>query len=75
MGNGIRIIYLGGLNKRFGSKFCLGSQVRYETPEEGRRRYRPKCCEYNSEDEDNSPNILSDKNYHASTQKFRQIRE
>ena len=27
-----------------------------------RRTYRPKRCEYNNEDDDNCPNILSDKN-------------
>ena len=32
-----------------------------------------KRCEYNNEDEDNSPNTLSGKNYQASSQKFRQI--
>ena len=29
-------------------------------------------CEYNNKDEDNSLNILSDKNYQTSSQKFRQ---
>ena len=28
----------------------------------------------NNENEDNSPNILTDKNYQASSQKFRQIK-
>ena len=42
--------------------FCVGSQVRHETSEESRRIYRPKRCEYNNEDKDDSPNILSDKN-------------
>ena len=28
--------------------------------------HRPKRCEYNNEDEDNSLNNLSDKNYEAS---------
>ena len=37
--------------------------------EEGRRTYQPKRCEYNNEDEDNCPNIQSDKNYQASSQK------
>ena len=32
-----------------------------------------KHCEYNNEDEDNSPNILRDENYQASSQKFTQI--
>ena len=38
-----------------------GSRIRRNAPEEGRRAYRPKRCEYNHEDEDISPNILSDK--------------
>ena len=33
-----------------------------ETPEAGRRTYRPKRCEYNNKDEDNSPKTLNDKN-------------
>ena len=44
-----------------------------ETPEEGRRTYRPKRCEYNNKDEVSSPNILSDNNYHVSFQKLRRI--
>ena len=44
------------------SRFCVGSRVRDETPEEGLLTYRPKRCEYNNEDEVNNPNILSDKN-------------
>ena len=35
------------------SKFREGSQVR-QTPEEGRRTYRPKHCGNNNKDEDNS---------------------
>ena len=34
----------------------------HETHEDGRRTYRPKRCDYNNKDEDNSPNILSNKN-------------
>ena len=33
----------------------------------------PKRCTYNNEDEDNSPNILTDKNYQASSQKLKQF--
>ena len=33
-----------------------------------------KCCEYNNKDENNCPNTLNDKNYQASSQKFRQIK-
>ena len=50
------------LDKGFSSRFCGGSQVRHEKLE-NRRTYRPKHCEYNSENEVNSPNILSDINY------------
>ena len=34
-----------------------------ETPEGDRGTYRPEHCEYKNVDEDNSPNILSDKTY------------
>ena len=54
-------IYLHGLNKGLSSRFCVGSKVKYNTPEESRRTYRLHCCEYNNEDEENNPNILSDK--------------
>ena len=40
----------------------MGSWVRHETYEEGRRTYPPKCYEYNNEGEE-SPNIVSDKKY------------
>ena len=56
-----------GLNKGPGWKFCVDSRVRHETPEEGRRTYRLKHCEYNNEDKKNSLNILSDKNNQASS--------
>ena len=36
----------------------------HETLEEGQRMHQPKLCEYNK-DEDNSPNVLNDKNYQA----------
>ena len=62
MVNGIRTIYTCGLNKEFSLKFCMGSPVWHQILEEGPRRYRLKCCEYNNEGEDNSPNSLSDKN-------------
>ena len=41
------------------------SQVQQETPEEGRRTYRRKCCEYNNKDKVNSLNILSDDYFFA----------
>ena len=33
-----------------------------QTPEEGRRTYRPKRCRNNNKDEDNSPKTLNDNN-------------
>ena len=54
------------------SKFSVGSRVR-QTPEEGRRTYRPKRCGNKNKDEDNSPKTLNDKNHQASSQKFRQL--
>ena len=47
-------------------------KFRQQTPEEGRRTYRPKRCGNNNKDEDNSPKIPNDKNHQASSQKFRQ---
>ena len=44
-----------------------------ETPEEDQRIQRPKRCEKNYNDQDNSPKTLSDKNCQASSQKFRQL--
>ena len=72
MVSGMRAVYPRGLNKGFSSRFRensrlrqessrvrkASSQVRQEAPEEGRRVYRPKRCEYNNKDEDNSPNNL-----------------
>ena len=49
-----------GFNKGRSSKFREGSRVR-QTPEEGRRTYRPKRCVNNNKDEDNSPKTLNDK--------------
>ena len=72
MANGIRTGDPRGLNKRRSSKFCEGSRVR-QTPEEGRRTYRPKRCGNNNKDEDNNPKNLNDKNQQASSQKFRQL--
>ena len=46
-------VYTRESNKGFSSRFCVGSRVRHETPEEDRRTYQPKRCEYN-----NSLNIL-----------------
>ena len=55
MVNGIRITDFRGLNKGRGSKFYVGSRVR-QTPEEDRRTYRQKRCEYNNKDENKSEN-------------------
>ena len=47
-------------------------KFRQQTPEEGRRIYRPKRWGNNNKDEDNSPKTLNDKYHQASSQKFRQ---
>ena len=52
--------------------FREGSRVR-QTSEESRRTYRPKRCENNNKDEDNSPKNLNDKNQQDLSQKFRQL--
>ena len=72
MANGIRTGDPRGFNNGRISKFRQGPQVR-QTPEEGRRTYRPKRCGNNNKDEDNSPKTLNDKNHQASSQKFRQL--
>ena len=46
-----------------------GSRVR-QTPEEGRRTYRPKRCGNSYKDEDNSPKTLNDKNHIAMCKLF-----
>ena len=61
MDNGIRTGDPRGFNKGRSSKFREGSRVR-QTPEEGRRTYRPKRCGNNNKDEDNSLKNLNDKN-------------
>ena len=72
MANGIRTGDPSGFNKGRSSKFHEGSRVR-QTPEEGRRTYRPNRCRNNNKDEDNSLKNLNDKNQQASSQKFRQL--
>ena len=64
MVNGIRTICSRRLNKGFSLKFRVGSRIQQEILEEGRRMHRSKYCEYNNKDEDNSSNILNDKNDH-----------
>ena len=71
--NGIRTGDPRKFNKGRSSKFREGSRVR-QTPEEGRRTYRPKHYG-NDKDEDYSPKTLNDKNHQASSQKFRQLYE
>ncbi len=61
MANGIRTGDPRGFNKGRSSKFRKGSRVR-QTPEEGRRTYRPKRRGNNNKDEDNSSKTLNDKN-------------
>ena len=61
-----------GFNKGHSSKFREGSRVR-QTPEEGRRIYRPKRFGNSSKDEDNSPKTLNDNNHQDSSKKFRQL--
>ena len=57
MAKGIKTGDPRGFNKGRSSKFCEGSRVR-QTPEEGRRTYRPKRGN-NDKDEDNSPKTLN----------------
>ena len=54
------------------SKFREGSRVR-QTPEKGRKTYRPKRCGNNNKDEDNSPKTLNDKNQQVLSKEFRQL--
>ena len=61
MANGIRTGDPHGFNKECSSKFHEGSWV-WQTPEEGRRTYRPKRWGNNNKDEDNSPKTLNNKN-------------
>ena len=67
MVNRIRASDLRGLDKKIGSKFCVGFRVRQETIKEGRRTLQQKRCEYNKKDKDNSPKTLNDKNHQASS--------
>ena len=60
MANGTRTGDPCGFNKGRSSKFPEGSRVR-QTPEKGRRTYRPKRCGNNNKDEDNSLKTLNDK--------------
>ena len=73
MANRIRTGDHRGFRKGRTSKFRVGPRVR-QTPEKGRRTYRPKRCGNNNKDEDNSPITLNDINHQVSSQKFRQLR-
>ena len=50
-----------GFKEGRSSKFREGSRV-WQTPEEGRRIYRPKSSGNNNKDEDSSPKTFNDKN-------------
>ena len=73
MVNRIGTVYPCDSNKGFSSKFCVDIRVRHKTPDEGRRTYRPKRCDYDNKDAVSSPNILSNDNYQTSYKKFWQI--
>ena len=60
MSNGIRTCDPRGFNKRHSLKFREGSRAR-QTPEEGRRTYRPKHCGNSNKDEGNSSKTVNDK--------------
>ena len=62
MANGIRTDDPRGFNKGRSSKFREGSRVR-QTPEEGRRTYRPKHRGNTNKEEDNSPKTHNDKKF------------
>ena len=62
MVNGSRPSDLCGLNRACSSNFYIDSLFR-QTPEECLVTYRPKRCEYNNKDKDNSPKTLNHKNH------------
>ena len=66
--NRIGIVFPCGSNKGLSSRFCVDSRIRHETPEEGRRTYWSKRCEYINKDVVNSQNILRKNNYQALSQ-------
>ena len=74
MANGIRTGDPRRFNKGRSSKFREGSRVR-QTPEEGRRTYRPKRCGNNNKDEDNSPKSLNDKNSNRYINNIKKIQQ
>ena len=62
MANGMRISDSCGFNKGCSLRFRVGSRIR-QTPEDGRRIYRPKRCGNNNNNEDSIPKTLNDKNH------------
>ena len=73
MANGIRTGDTRGFNKGRSLKFRVGSRVR-QRHEEGQRIYLYILyLFYIYKNENNSSKTLNDKNYHASSQKFRQL--
>ena len=58
MVNSIETVYSCGSNKGFSLRFCVGTHVQHETPEEGQRTYQLK--HYNNKNEVSNPNILND---------------
>ena len=61
MFKGIETSDSSGLNKERASMFRAGYRV-LQITEKGWRKYRPKQCEYNNKDENNSTKTLIDKN-------------
>ena len=62
MVNGISPIYPRGLDKWLNLRFCVDSWVWHEIPDEGQKTYWPlKHCTYSNKGENNSLNILNDK--------------
>ena len=64
MVNRIWIVKPYGLNKGFGSRFCVDSRIWHETPEEGRGAYHLKRREYKNKSKVISLNIISDNTIH-----------
>ena len=71
--NRIGTIYPCISNKGFSLRFRVDSRLWHETPEEPRKTYRPKRCEYYNKDEVNSPNILSNNFLKSAISKIKQI--
>ena len=50
------------IQKLISMRHLVGKSFWVKSPEEGRKTYRPKRCEYNNKDELNSPKILCNNN-------------